>query len=106
MEDLDDYIEELKEQRYRRLKASFLEYIIALENQIELAEEYASSGDTRVLAIARSLKNIENEVVEKANDANESVPPEDYSIKIQHVVDAFKAKYPEVYAQSLGTKNN
>ena len=103
-DDLDDYISELREERYRGLKQSFLEYIIALENQLELAEQYASAGDVRVLRIAQSLQGIESEVVEKAQDANEPIPPEDYSQRVQEIVDAFKNKYPDVYAQSLSQK--
>lgn len=103
-DDLDDYISELREERYRGLKESFLEYIIALENQLELAEQYASAGDIRVLHIAQSLNDIENEVIEKAKDANEPLPPEDYSKKIKKIVDAFKNKYPDVYTQSLSQK--
>ncbi|MEI6316730.1 MAG: hypothetical protein WCO65_03360 [bacterium] len=106
VDDLDDYLSELREARFRGLKESFLDYIIALENQLELAEQYASAGDVRVLRIAQSLEGIENEVAEKAQDANEPIPPEDYSTHMQHIIDAFKTKYPDVYAQATTKTRN
>ena len=88
----NEYVEHFKDEEDRKLKQDFLDYIISIENSLEQAEIYGSQGDVRMLEIVEGLQDIQQKVIHQAEFSNEPVPPEDYSVRVGHIVSAYFSK--------------
>lgn len=79
----------------REHKGEFLDFIVRIEALIEKAMEYGSLGDPKMLDIVASLQNIDKEVTEQADFANEKRPPVYYAVKLTNIIKAYFSKVIE-----------
>lgn len=98
-----DYQAEWEDEEASQLKKDFLNYIVSLENNLELAETYGVAGDVRMLEIVEGLQNISRDIAHKAELSNENLPPENYAVTLGKIVYAY---FPRVIENEISRISN
>ncbi len=82
----NEYVAYYEDEEKRKVKQDFLDYIISIENNLEIAEEYGSLGDIRMFDVLKNMVYINEDVASHAKFAEEEMPPEDYGTHVWHLV--------------------
>jgi hypothetical protein len=84
-----NFKEKYEDEFDREHKSNFLDFIVRVEALVEKAIDFGAEGDPRMLDIILSLQNIDKEVTDQADFANESRPPVYYAVKLTNIVEGY-----------------
>jgi hypothetical protein len=86
-----DYREESDAAVVQDARDALVDYVVSLEQKLDMAETYGKQGDIRMLALLSDLNTVEEDLAYYAKRAHEPVPMRNYHTEIEKLIRSYLA---------------
>ncbi len=81
-----DLLEKDDDEALQKDKEAFGDFVVNLEEKLDMAEEYGKAGDMKMLSILSELNGVEDDLAELAKKANEQMPSRNYHVEVTKII--------------------